>query len=148
MVSTIQQLAEVKKAVGEPFYLRLGEELLTVHISEACVMLAVRTVRIKEYSIGYKVVAQGTRLITWELQPYGTWTRSQMTTWDSDFKPYEVGTLGGKSIPEWRERREWEDDCYRPGNGTRLGQRDSTDRAFQGYDYTQPQFYSTTTPEG
>jgi hypothetical protein len=151
VVSHLTELRRVKEVIGEPVYLRLGEELLTVHISDTVVMLAIRTVEIKPYTVGYKVVKQGTKLLTWELTsdhpsipgfPY--WKPSKMVTWDPDFKPYEVGTLGGRSVEEYRARREWEDDCHRPGNGTRLGQRDSADRVFQGYDYTPgSQFYST-----
>lgn len=145
----MQQIALVRRTVHQSFFLRLGEELISSYVTDSTVIVAVKTVTIKEYSVGYKVTAEGIRLITWQLQTSGPntglWERSQMTTWEDDFSPYEVGTLGGKTPVEARAHREWEDDCYRPGNGSRLGQRDNADRQFQGYDYTLPQFYSTAT---
>lgn len=144
-LSPIQQIAAARKTTGKPFYLRLGEELIESNISDTSVMLMIRTVTIKEYVVGYKVTAQGTRLIICKLETDGEWSVTQMTNWDETFRPYEVGTRGGKSESEYREQVAWEDDCYRPGNGTRLGQRDNADRVAQGYDYTRPQFYSTTT---
>jgi len=143
--SPIQTVALVRQTTGEPFYLRLGEELLASSFTPGQVMLIVQTVTIKEYAVGYRVTKQGTRLLIWTQAADGSWSCNKTTTWDPDFTPYEVGTRGGKSERDYREQVRWEDDCYRPGNGSRLGQRDSADRASQGYDYTNPQFYSTTT---
>jgi hypothetical protein len=142
-VTTIQQLAEVRRVTGQPITLRLGEELLQTSVSDQTVMLVIRTVRIQERYVGYKVTAQGTKLIICELGSDGIWSIVKTVAWDPDFVPYEVGTIGGKSEADYRDHVAWEDDCFRPGNRTRLGSRDSADRVLQGYDYTQPQFYST-----
>lgn len=150
-LSPIQSIARARKQTGLPIYLRLGEELLASNFHDDQISLMIRTVKIKDYSVGYKVTAQGTKLAIYSqvdhpaIPGFKVWTEEKMVTWDPDFVPYEVGTLGGRSVPEYRERTAWEDDCYRPGNGTRLGQRDSADRVLQGYDYTQPQFYTTST---
>lgn len=70
------------------------------------------------------------------------YTRTEGTRWavtflevpDPDFAPkvyQEIGTVRTES--EVRDREAWESICHRPGNGTRLGQRDSLGRALYGY---------------
>lgn len=140
----MQYQAEIKQILGQPIRLHLGEEIKAVAASADAVIIMISTTKIKEYTVGYKVEAVGTKLLTYTRVSPSEWTYEKRVIWDEDFVPYEVGTRGGRSVADAAEHKRWEDDCYRPGNGTRLGQRDSSDRQFQGYDYTRPQFYATT----
>lgn len=147
-IDRIAQLAAVRRVTGEHVFLKVGEELLAAIVGDDQVMVLVKAVQLKPLARGFKVVATGTRLITFNRTDEG-WTRETRTVWDEDFdEPYELDSFGGPSPEEYVQRRAFEDDCYRPGNGTRLGQRDSTDRVFQGYDYSNPLFYTTSTQKG
>lgn len=139
-VSRIEMLARLRAAsalVGQQIRVKPHDEIVSADITPAKISVLIRRIAIREYR--YQTAFDRAEL--W----LAVWVRSD-TGWraagdpivipDPDFRPYrrqEIGEVQNRPS-EYQSRREWERMCIRPGNNSRLGQRDSFYRALDGYD--------------
>jgi hypothetical protein len=130
-----QKLAECADVTGYTFKLRFMEEVNKVLITDQKVAVSFTCYELRERGNGWLVADKGVRLVVSERDELsGRWTEPKsLTVWkiDPDFVPYEVDTPRGKTPREYNERTAREIMAYRPGNGSRFGQRDSHARQLQ-----------------
>lgn len=135
--SRLEVLAQVRdlcRLTGTQVRVLPHDEVVRLSTSDEVCSLLIRRVHAREYK--YQTVFTGADLILFSWMKLGpTWSKQEPVVMpDAAFVPYrrqEVGEVRD-TMPKLKERLEWEALCHRPGNGTRLGQRDSFVRAYGG----------------
>jgi hypothetical protein len=125
-----QRLAEARDITGHVFRLRFMEEVIRVNIQPDKVAVQFQCYKLIERGNGWLVADKGIRLVV-STKTDGVWSEPDgIQVWgiDPDFVPFEIDTPQGKTPREYNEKVAREKICYRPGNGSRLGQRDSYSR--------------------
>lgn len=118
----------VSAEVGRTIRLYPHDQLVRLDRTEDKITVLIRRIKAREFR--YQTCFDSAEL--WLAQ----WTRTD-TGWaqvsepvvlpDAAFSPYRRQEIGEvRDTPDkYRDRLEWEAMCHSPGNGTRLGQRDS-----------------------
>jgi hypothetical protein len=132
-VTPFQRLASAASTCGHTFRMRFLDEITNVLIEDEKVAATFTCYRVKERGTGFWVHQKGMRLVV-SVKVDNTWQAPQsVTVWDTDpdFVPFEIDTHVGKTPQEFTQRRNWENEAYRWGNDSRLGQRDSYVRSLE-----------------
>lgn len=116
-----QLLAEFQRVTGEQVRLKRYDSIMALEVTDSTITLLVEWHRFTEMTREDRLTAKGMRMIS-----YGPKGRRVIEVDDEDFVPVVVRHWGsGKTESEWYDQRDWETICYRPGDGSRFGQRDS-----------------------
>lgn len=123
MTTNIEFLSQLKKHTGLVTILRQFETVLKVSCEEDVAAILVDTFRYEETTREFRFKERGTRLISFkrctdDAARYGRWYKvGEMVVWDETFEPFIQAKFGRSVSPrEYAEQREWERNCYRPGN--------------------------------
>ena len=117
-------MEQVRQLTGERLGLRtwsdVGETVTKFVHNGQLIVLEIDTYDVRELVREDRVNKHGTRVIWWvQYVPGGKWVRDiDDIRWDEEFTPYVFEKIGRRdTVEELIARREWEQMCFRPGNG-------------------------------
>ncbi len=127
------QVVEIERATGKSLHFREQDELVEVEDDEESITVLLRRVKVRDYTYRIYYESAKLHLVRFCRNEDGEWELdSEMEIPDPDFKPYVCHKTGRiETVEDSYERWEQEKICYRPGNKTRLGGRDSYKRECQ-----------------
>lgn len=135
MESRIEMLAKVGKlsALTGHRVVRVlpHDEIMKVAWSDETATLLIRRVRVREFRYQTCFDSADLVLMAWSRTASGAWSREEPVVMrDSSFTPYKRQEIGEvrDTLPQLKDRLEWEALCARPGDKSRLGGRDSFTR--------------------
>lgn len=129
-IQMLARVGELSALTGTRVRVTPHDEIVKIAVGPDACSLLVRKYRVREYRYQTCFDAASLVLRVWKRGDTGWVEAEPLVIPDTDFQPYRRQELGEvRNRPEeYRERLQWEASCARPGNGTRLGQRDSFHR--------------------
>lgn len=118
-------MEQVRQLTGDRLGLRtwsdVGESVTRFIVNDQLIVLEIDTYDVRELVREDRVNRHGTRRIWWvRTTPTASFYREvDDIEWDESFTPYVFEKIGRRdTVEELIARREWEQMCYRPGNGS------------------------------
>jgi hypothetical protein len=125
----------VSREVGRTVRLYPHDQLIRLDRTDDKITVLIRRIKAREFRYQTCFDSAELWLAQWTRTESGYWQMCEPVTLpDHDFQPYRLQEIGEvRDTPEkYRARLEWEALCHRPGDGSRLGQRDSFYRSTDG----------------
>lgn len=118
LAQTASAVREIGSALKLPFRLQNHWTIQSYAIDTNVVTVTLTVYATRESVRETRFVKKGTRMMAWtRADETSRWQYQEFTVWDTDFVPFTQHQIGKIESPaEYRARRQWEGDVYRPGS--------------------------------
>jgi hypothetical protein len=132
-IESLAQIGALSRQTGHSVRLLPHDSVVKLSSTENTCSVLLRRVKAREFKYQTCFDSAELVLLVWRRNAAGYWIAEEpLRLPDPDFLPYRRQEIGEvrDTEPKVKERLAWEAMCHRPGNKTRLGQRDSFDRVW------------------